>query len=268
MFNGLWADGFWTDASGQMVVTAYVLAVLVGIIAFVRAWDQSRAAAMPFVLTSLGVIVPFGLVVAYSALQPALGYRYMLFTLPALCLFVGGGIGSARSRTVQTLTLAALLTGSVWHSWAISQPTWRPDWRIPASFILARAQSGDAVGVRWNVWRPMLNYYFIRMHMPPGLLEWAYPEGLFIDGRYPDDLDAMEFAAKHLLSRIDETAASGRRLWFVFAGEGMGYFERWASVEAIKERMHRDYGRVDEGFLAGFDVILCSQPHAAPQQTQ
>jgi mannosyltransferase len=268
IFNGLWADGFWTDASGQMVVTAYVLGALVGIIAFVRAWDQSRAAAMPFVLTSFGVILPLGIVVAYSALRPSLSYRYMLFTLPSLCLFIGGGIGTARSRTVQILTLAALLTGSVWHSWAISQPTWRPDWRVPAALILARAQSGDAVGVRWNVWRPMLNYYFIRMHMQPGLLEWAYPEALFIDGRYPDDIDAMEFAAKHLLSRIDETAASGRRLWFVVSGEGMGFFERWASVEAIKERMHRDYGRVDEGFVAGFDVFLCSQPHAAPQPAQ
>ena len=268
MFNGLWADGFWTDASGQMVVAAYGLGALVGVIAFVRAWDQSRSAAMPFALTSFSVILPLGIVVAYSALRPSLSYRYMLFTLPALCLFIGGGIGTSRSLTVQILSLTALLTGSVWHSWAISQPTWRPDWRVPASLILAHAQAGDAVGVRWNVWRPMLNYYFIRMHMPPGLLEWAYPEGLLIDGRYPDDVDAMEFAAKHLLSRIDETAASGRRLWFVFAGEGMGLFERWASVEAIKERMHRDYGRVDEVFVAGFDVFLCSQPHAAPQQAQ
>ncbi|MGA9725517.1 MAG: glycosyltransferase family 39 protein [Candidatus Binatus sp.] len=265
MFNGLWADGFWTDASGQMVVTAYALGALVGIIAFVRAWDQSRAAAMPFVLTSLSVIVPFGLVAAYSVLRPSLSYRYMLFTLPALCLFVGGGIGTARSRAVQILTLAALLTGSVWHSWVISQPTWRADWRKPASLILARAHPGDAVGVRWNVWRNNLNYYFIRMHMQPGLVEWAYPEGLFIDGQYPDDADSMEFAANHLLSQIDATAASGRRLWFVFAGEGMGLFERWASVEAIKERMHRDYGRVDEGYLPDFDVFLCSQPHTGPQ---
>jgi len=266
MFNGLWADGFWTDASGQMVVTAYVLGALVGIIAFVRAWDISRAAAMPFVLTSFGVIIPFGIVAAYSALQPSLSYRYMLFTLPALCLFVGGGIGTARSRTVQVVTLTALLTGSVWHSWAVSQPTWRADWRIPASFILAHAQSGDAIGVRWNVWRPMLKYYFIRRHMPPGLLEWAYPEALFIEGRYPDDADSMEFAAEHLLSQIDATAASGHRLWFVFAGEGMGLFERWASVEAIKERMHQDYGRVEEGWVDGFDIVRCSQPHAASQQ--
>ncbi len=265
MFNGLWADGFWTDPSGQMVVTAYALGVLIGIIAFVRAWDQSRAAAMPFVLTSLSVLVPFGLVVAYSALRPSLSYRYMLFTLPALCLFVAGGIGTARSRTVQVVTLAALLTGSVWHSWAISQPTWRADWRIPASLILAHAKPGDAVGVRWHVWRPMLNYYFMRMHMQPGLVEWAYPEGLLIDGRYPDDVDSMEFAAKHLLSRIDAMAASNRRLWFVFAGEGMGPFERWASVEAIKERMHQDYGRVAERYLPGFDVLLCSQPHTGPQ---
>jgi mannosyltransferase len=265
MSNGLWADGFSTDASGQIVVTAYVLGALVGIIAFVRAWDQSRAAAMPFVLTSFGVIIPLGLVVAYSALRPSLSYRYMLFTLPSLCLFVGAGIGTARSRTVQIVTLAALLTGSVWHSWVISQPTWRADWRIPASLILANAKPGDAVAVRWNVWRTILSYYFVRMHMQPGLVEWAYPEGLFIDGRYPDDLDSMEFAATHLLSQIDATAAGGRRLWFVFAGEGMGLFERWASMEAIKERMHRDYDRVDERYFPGFDVFLCSQPHAGPQ---
>ena len=37
---------------------------------------------------------------------------------------------------------------------------------------------------------------------------------------------------------------------------------------AFGRLIERDYGRVDEVFVAGFDVFLCSQPHAAPQQAQ
>jgi len=68
-----------------------------------------------------------------------------------------------------------------------------------------------------------------------------------------------------LLDKIDATAASKRRLWFVAAGESMAAFDRWASLPVIERRMSADYNSVNIQSLDGFTIILCTGPRITAQ---
>jgi hypothetical protein len=145
------------------------------------------------------------------------------------------------------------------------------EWREPATYIMARAQPGDALAVRY--WQNLLelDYYFGQLGMPRGLIEDVFPDwgaDLFIDGKFPADIDAQDFMARRLIAQIDSTAAKGKRLWFVFGLEGMGgSFEQWASRAIIEQHMHTDYGSVEPQWVAGFWIFLCSNSRIAAQRT-
>jgi Dolichyl-phosphate-mannose-protein mannosyltransferase len=252
--------------SGPAVVIAFSLGAVFGLVALIDAWSESAEAAMPYVLALSGVFTPFALAVALSFFKPMLYYRYLIFTLPSLCLFVAAGIVAVRWRAVQALAIVALVAAAGWHTWFMVARSPRYDWREPALYVVSHAKQGDAIAVRFWMNRPPLDYYFSRMGRAD-LVNFVYPDygpNLFIDGRYPFDIDEEEFMARHLLTQIDSTAASGRRLWFVVDGESMGIFDRWASLTIITQRMSADYGSVSQVFIDGFRIYLCTQPRAGP----
>ncbi len=261
------ANGLADDASGQTVVAVYAAGVLLGFVATVRAWDRSPAAAMPFVLTASGVVLPFALVAAVSFIKPTLYFRFLIFCVPSLCLFVAGGVTATRMRSIAAVVVAALLIGSGWHTWYVLERLPRFEWRDPATYILARSQPGDALAVRY--WQNLLelDYYFERLGMPRGLIEDVFPDwgpDLFIDGKYTADIDAQDFFARHLIAQIDATAAKKKRLWFVLGSEGMsGSFDYWASLPIIQQHLYTDYGSVEPQRIDGFWVFLCSNPRAS-----
>jgi len=265
------ANGIAPDPSGQMVVAAYFVGAVCGFVATIRALDRSRAEAMPFVLAASGVLLPFILVTALSFAKPSLYYRYLIFSLPCLCLFVAGGIAALRTRVVAVVVLAGLIAGSAWQTWYMLERAPRFDWRQPALYIMLQASPGDRLAVRYGPNRMALDYYFARLGMPPGLVvpvfpDWA-PDG-YVDGRYPEDPDQAEFMANRLLAKIDSTAAQGRRLWFLIDGESMGSFDQWAPLNVIEQRLSADYKSVQSAWVeTGFTVILCSDPRLPPQRT-
>jgi mannosyltransferase len=253
-----------SESSGQMTAAAYAVGLMLGFVATVRAWDRSRAEAMPFLLAASGVVLPLAQLVAVSFIKPTLYFRFLIFCVPSLCLFVAGGLAATRMRSIATFAFGALAIACSWHTWFMLERDPRPDFRQVASYILSRAQPGDALAVRY--WQNLqeMDYYFRRLGMPTGLIEDVFPDwgsDLFIDGKYPMDLEAQEFMARHLLAQIDSTAARGKRLWLVVGNEWMGLsFERVTSLRVLAGRVYADYGSVDRELVDGFMVILCSDP--------
>ena len=264
------AGGMTDDPSGQAVVAAYGLGILLGFAATIRAWDRSPTEAFPFALAASGVVLPFLLALGISFIKPILYYRYLIFSLPCLCLFVAGGVAAIRTRAIAALGLAALITGSTWHSWFMLERFSRYDWRQPAAYIMSHARPGDMLAVRYGPNRMLLEYYLARAQMPRGLVESVFPDwgpDLLIDGKYFLDAEAQEFMAKRLLAQIDSTAARGRRLWFVVGGEGMGTpFDRTASLSLITRRLYADYKSVQIHWVDNYSltIIECSEPRATP----
>jgi hypothetical protein len=240
--------------------------LLFGIAAAIRAWDRSPAAAMPLLLAASGVAVPFAALLTASMLKSVLYFRFLIFCAPALCLFVAGGLAAIRTRSIAAVALAGLVAGSAWHTWFMVERAPRFEWRAPAAYILSHAQPGDALAVRY--WQNLLelDYYFGRLQMPSGLIEDVFPDwgpDLFIDGKYPMDVEAQEFMGRQLIAQIDSTAARRKRLWFVLGSEGMGpSFDQWASLPIIEQHLYADYGSVQIQQVEGFWVFLCSNPRA------
>src|SRR5207302_538937 len=138
----------------QTVVAAYGVGVALGFVASVRAWDRSPAVAMPFILAAAGVVVPFALVAAVSLIKPTLYFRFLIFCVPALCLFVAGGVAAVRSRAIATVALGILAAGSGWHTWFMLSQTPGSEWRPAAGYIMAHAEPGDTLAVRY--WQNLL----------------------------------------------------------------------------------------------------------------
>ena len=133
----------WTDAFSHFMMMAAVFGMLLRVVGFVRAWDESREKAIPYALAASAIAVPVALIGLASLHKDLLFFRYLLFAAPALCLFHrrrdSDASGMANSDD------SVLVTASAWNT---SRTLHYRDERLArgfAAFIKAAGQPGDAL---------------------------------------------------------------------------------------------------------------------------
>jgi len=137
--------------------------------------------------------------------------RYLIFTLPPICLLQGAG-AAALWRRWRPLALIVLLgTGSVMGYWLYVQfraPVFAKDGlRAAAAYVSHYAQEDDVVVLHNALVRPVWDYYY--------------------DGNAPVEVIPHYGAnsQNQALDRFQETALAHNRLWFLRRPEPHGYFD-------------------------------------------
>ena len=241
-------NGMAPETSGHMMVMASVFGMLLGVVGFVRAWDESRERAIPCALAASGVVVPLALISLESLHDNLLFYRYLIFTTPALCLFIAGGISALRGWRVRSLALLGLVAASAWQTSVTLQFVRAEPWREVASSIKAMGRPGDALVTYSAEDRYALDYNLVRLGVPQGYFVDAYPdwdENFEIDHHYIHDRETQLMFAQHLLDAIDSSSAQGRSLFLVIRrGNGSTGFPGDASIKGIMQRLSSLYAVV------------------------
>ncbi len=252
------ANELWLDASGHFMVLATVFGMLLGLVGFVRAWDESREKAIPYALAASAVVVPVTLIGLASFRNNLLYYRYLVFTTPAVCLFISGGIAALRGWRIQTIALVVLVTVFAWHTSHTLQYVQREPWREVATFIKASGRPGDALVTYFAEDRYALDYNLAQLGVPDGYFVHAYPdwdENIEMDHRYYLDRDAQAMMAHHLTEGIDTSAAQNRSLFLLVRGQRYKSFVGSASVNGILQRLKTSYSLMEYRHIGDLYVL-------------
>ena len=135
------------NVHGPMLLI-YVVCVTMGIIKAVAGVVQRRDISSCQVVLTCWLLAPILIVLAVSLARPVFEARYLIIVLPAWILLAALGINSLRPFIVSVLVLAGLLSIQMEGTLAYYRADFdlgRNDVRSAASYILERAQPGDAV---------------------------------------------------------------------------------------------------------------------------
>jgi mannosyltransferase len=267
LYGGV-ANEMWIDASGHLMVLATVFGMLLGVVGFVRAWDESREAAIPYALAASAIVGPVTLICLASFRNNLLFYRYLVFTTPALCLFISGGIAALRGWRIQTMALVVLVTVFAWHTSHTLEYVQREPWREVATFIKASGRPGDALVTYFAEDRYALDYNLARLGVPDGYFSHAYPdwdENIEMDHRYYIDRDAQAMMANHLIKGIDTSAAQNRSLFLLVRGRRYKGFDGSASVIGILQRLRTSYAVMEYRHIGDFYVLRYTNALSVPK---
>jgi mannosyltransferase len=257
------------DASGHLMVLATAFGMLLGVVGLVRAWDESREKAIPYALAASAILVPVTLIGLASFRNNLLFYRYLVFTTPALCLFISGGIAALRGWRIQTIALVVLVTVFAWHTSHTLQYVQREPWREIATFIKASGRPGDALVTYFAEDRYALDYNLAQLGVPDGYFAHAYPdwdENIEMDHRYYIDRDAQEMMAQHLIEGIDTSAAQNRSLFLLVRGRRYKGFVGSASVNGILQRLKTSYAAMEYRHIGDFYVLRYTNAYQPKSQ--
>ncbi len=252
------ANVMWMDASGHVMVMAAAFGMLLGVVGFVRAWDESSEKAIPYALATSAIAVPLALIGLASFRKNLLYDRYVVFTTPALCLFISGGIAALRGWRIQTMSLVVLVTVFAWQASHTLQYVRREPWREVATFIKASGHPGDALVTYFAEDRYALDYNLAQLGVADGYFAHAYPdwdENIEMDHHYYFDRDAQGMMARHLIEGIDTSAAQNRSLFLLVRGRRYKSFVGSASVNGILQRLKNSYKVMEYRHIGDFYVL-------------
>jgi mannosyltransferase len=203
---------FLTGNGGIWLTLAYGLACVPAVIFAVRerklqvSWDAWR-----FRFLLLWLLFPVAFIFVISQLKPFYLIRYFVFVVPALVLLAASGLERLRSRW---LLGAALVVFGVLSLRGVSSfyqqdfDITREDWRSATTFLLAHAQSGDAVLFHQPIGRMPYEYYRSRISTSNSPIV-IYP-------RSGDGLTYRDFYAGHAKDAfLESVPAQYSRLWVV-----------------------------------------------------
>ncbi|HYB90757.1 MAG TPA: glycosyltransferase family 39 protein [Candidatus Binataceae bacterium] len=251
------------DSSGNAFGTLCGFAVLLAIAELVTGFKRSREDAAPYLFAACAVLVPFALSAAVSFFKPLLLARYLIFSLPMVCLLAAAGCWMVRSAVGRAGLLAAIVAAGLWHDTVLTTTYRREDWRAVALAMRLGGVRGDAVVVYYAPNRWSLDYYLRRMHIAPGFFDFIYPDwdaNLEIDGHFTTDRDAKAILAAELLKGISSAADNGRRVWFIYDRKTWDVFPPNASVKTVYSLLRRRYRVLALRSVHGVGVLLFSWP--------
>jgi mannosyltransferase len=193
-----------------------------------RSLDSQRVQACSLVLWAG---VPVIAVIALSLLRPMLLPRYLLFTLPAVCLLTAAGVSALRRRAA-VLGLAALLVlGEVYGLRQWFGETTKEEWRQAAQSIEGAWREGDVVAsYAWFGLEP-LTYYRQRLNARYQLVDLA-------GGAY----DRGSKQPPPHAGKVHDLALKHPRVWVVLnhlRGREGGISPNVASLERLLRQRYR-----------------------------
>jgi hypothetical protein len=223
-----------TGKGGNLLLIAYVVALLSATIAAVKTWISTRKSieSWKYGLALMGLFLPISVTVLYSYVsQPALVSRYLLICLPPLALVAAVGIwniydavqidGGRTKRValllatgvlVSTLSILSAEGVSAYHSDSIKE-----DWRGAAAMIMSQWQPGDGLLFYVPNTELMLQHYIERSGLKRPDMRSLVPNG------YPNENPFSSSWARFLNQNPDRMALSEylpdspSRVWLVLA---------------------------------------------------
>ncbi len=218
-----------SGSTGLVGIAFWGAAAAVGGWSVLRSGDgQTRTAAIGVLLWAL---LPICAVIALSALRPMLVPRYLLFSLPAVCLLVASGLSALRRRQAVIAVAALMMAGEIYgvHQWFVSTP--KEQWRQAAQEIVRFAQEGDAVtSYAWFGLEP-LNYYRQQLNANYPLVDLA--SGPYERGSSQPSPHA---------GKVHDLALTHPRVWVVLnhlRARGGGISPNLATLERLMRQRYR-----------------------------
>lgn len=148
----------------------FALALAGGWLLFQRSLDSQRVQASSLVLWA---VAPAVAVVVVSLVRPMLLPRYLLFTLPAVCLLTAAGVSALRRRAAVLMVGALLVAGECYGLRLWFGGTNKEQWRQAAQSIEVAWREGDVVAAyAWFGLEP-LSYYQQRLSARYQLVDLA-----------------------------------------------------------------------------------------------
>lgn len=183
---------------------------------------RDPAARRAAVLLGLWAFAPLAALFVLSHLwQPVFIYRYVLYSLPAVCLLAGAGFAAAPGRArVQAALFAAAAAAFAWQHFAVERPI-RPDYAAAARQIESKASERTRVHAFKKI--NELAFQYASTLPPERILEFeGFPE---------------------LVTDSLAAAAAGKDVWALFyLWERVGEFEDRAREAGFRIERSRHGG--------------------------
>ncbi len=238
----VWHLAMFFGGSGAKVGMAIVLWTA----GAVTLWTASRYgtadARWRAALVMLWAILPAFVLALVSLRQPMFLQRYMIFSMPALMLLAGIGVGNLRKWRIGLLLVVILCaSASVTIVRKYNKP--REDWRGASNLVFRSATPGDAVAFFPFYQRIMMDYY-----AGQGAAA-APPLHVFAPAFYDGGEDAST-----LLQALNSNPRQFRHVWILMADHGtkLEYFDHGAAVQA---KLQEIYGPPMVQKFADIDVL-------------
>lgn len=205
---------FLTGGGGTRLVWLYVGACGLGLISVhpdAYKFRRISWSAWRYVFVGIWLLFPIATAFLVSQWKPCFLARYFIFTLPALALLAAAGLARLRWRA---LIAGALLLFGFWSFPAVNlgyskdMDVGREDFRSATRYVLANAQSGDAILFYQPIGR--LPYEYYRSLTPAA----AYP--MVVYPEYGEGLTFRDFyAGRPPEAVLSAVASQYRRVWIV-----------------------------------------------------
>ena len=243
------------NGGGVIVVLCALLAFVAVIFGKLPQHAQAVFDLWKFRFLTIWLLLPIATVLVFSFRWPAFSPRFLIPCLVPMVLLVAEGVNRMPSRIIGTGALLLLL--AFWLNTAFSYYQSRADvehtddWRDGTSYVLSRAEPGDAVLFTYSEERLAFEEYQRQFHRASAPIQ-QFPEGSDFDlltrrPSRPDD---------ELVKRV---ANSHARVWVVSAFQPDSASRR---VAALLGRHFNDYVARNFGFLR---VQLFAKPSMAKQ---
>lgn len=232
LFAALSGDG------GVMLVATYFALCSIACFWGLRTWYRSGASfetwRFGFLLTWLAV--PVLITFLFSFVKPVFQYRYLLISLPPLCILAAAGLSRIRHRLLFAAVLLCImgLSASGLEKWYVIAQ--KQNWRQAAGFVLSRARRGDAIIFHVYPGRVAFEYYIERLNLKKeGVSVLEISSGNWIPGnRQPEPSQLV----------LKEIPARYSRVWFVLCRDEfpLGHpLRRAEQREIIRDVLLRHY---------------------------
>ena len=130
----------------RLLLLAYLLPAGVGAVrvALRHRWQPTRE-RWHFGFVVLWLVVPIGVAFAVSLEQPIFEPRYLLVTLPPLCLLAAAGLSLIRPRWLFAATVVVVLGLSLYGTRTYYTFAVKDDWRGATGYILSKSTPRDGI---------------------------------------------------------------------------------------------------------------------------
>lgn len=240
---------------GKVVLTAYAIVCALPLISWTRSWRTGRSLerwGTAFLASWL--VLPIGLALAASFVQPMFLSRYLIICIPALVLLAGRGIASLQPASLSATALAVLviLAAQRLPQYYEHRSEFR-QWKAVTDDLVSRSQPGDAALFCIAPGRLLFDYYRDRYHQSaPGYVSVIYPAAAnaAVDPRALDYLPPLDAGALGVKVRSHD------RVWLVL------YHDFFSETRTMGDRMRAalaaDYRDVQTTTFDGVSVALYS----------
>jgi len=161
LFSALSGDG------GAMLVATYFAICSIACFWGLRTWYRSGASfeTWRFGFLLIWLVVPVLITFLFSFVKPVFQYRYLLISLPPLCVLAAAGLSRIQHRLLFAAVLLCIigLSASGLGKWYVIAQ--KQNWRQATSFVLSRARRGDAIIFHVYPGKVAFEYYIERLNL-------------------------------------------------------------------------------------------------------